>query len=277
MLPLSSLQAMRMQEIPKSPARAEHQILRSLLTRKVRITVVGCGGTGSAIACGLPYLHQSMKALGHPYGLDVTMVDGDLVSHTNCVRQPFSVSDIGLHKVIVLANRINLFWGLHWKAVPHFLDESWQEETDMLISCVDTRTARNKMTRSPAYSRCAYVLDIGNNYDSGQFILGQPKNSRNSKCRLRLPTVAELYPEIIDPKLDEKDNLPSCSDIQALERQAAFVNQTLAYQALAMLAQLFREGCLSHHGCFLNLSQGRMIPLPIKYRVEPRRTRPIPK
>jgi len=38
----------------------EHQIDNSLLTRKVRITVVGCGSTGSAIACGLPYLQQSM-------------------------------------------------------------------------------------------------------------------------------------------------------------------------------------------------------------------------
>jgi PRTRC genetic system ThiF family protein len=124
---------MTIQAIPKRSATADHQIPNSLLSRKVRITVVGCGGTGSAIACGLPYLHQSMMALGHPFGLDVTLVDGDLVSQTNCVRQPFSVSDIGLHKVIVLANRINLFWGLNWKAVPHFLDETWREETDVLI------------------------------------------------------------------------------------------------------------------------------------------------
>jgi PRTRC genetic system ThiF family protein len=256
---------MSIQATPNRTSAAEHQINNSLLTRKVRITIVGCGGTGSAIACGLPYLHQSMMALGHPYGLDVTLVDGDVVSHTNCVRQPFSVSDIGLHKVIVLTNRINLFWGFNWKAVPHFLDETWREETDVLIGCVDTRAARNKMTRSPAYGHCSYALDIGNNYDSGQFILGQPKNSRNSKCRLRLPTVAELFPEIIDPTLDEKDDLPSCSDFQALTKQAAFINQTLAYQALAMLAKLFREGRLSHHGCFLNLSQGRMVPIPIKY------------
>jgi PRTRC genetic system ThiF family protein len=254
-------------------ATAEHHISTSLLTRKVRIAVVGCGGTGSAIACGLPYLHQSMIALGHPYGLDVTLVDGDLVSHTNCVRQPFSLSDIGLHKVIVLANRINLFWGFSWKAVPRFLDESWQEQTDILIGCVDTRTARNKMTRSPAYAQCSYALDIGNNYDSGQFILGQPKNSRNNRCRSRLPTVAELYPEIIDPGLDGKETLPSCSDIQALTNQAAFVNQTLAYQALAMLATLFREGRITHHGCFLNLSQGRMVPLPVGCTAAKKRSR----
>jgi|ERR1700678_3713205 hypothetical protein len=67
---------------------------------------------------------------------------GDLVSKTNCVRQPVSVSDVGLHKVIVLANRINLFWGFNWKAVPKFLDERWQEQTDILIGCVDSLLRR---------------------------------------------------------------------------------------------------------------------------------------
>jgi PRTRC genetic system ThiF family protein len=106
-------------------AKTEHQIPSALLQKKVQVTVVGCGGTGSAIAAGLPYLHQAMVALRHPHGLDVTLVDGDRISRTNCVRQPFSESEIGLHKATVLATRINLFWGLGWKGVPHFVDEGW--------------------------------------------------------------------------------------------------------------------------------------------------------
>lgn len=239
----------------------EHRIPGVLLTKKVHATVVGCGGTGSAIAAGLPYLHQAMLAWGHPHGLQVTFVDGDRISATNCIRQPFSESEIGLHKATVLATRINLFWGLNWRGVPDFLDETWREETDILIGCVDSRKARHMMTQSAAYGNCYYMLDIGNNSDSGQFILGQPENSRNKKHPLRLPTVAELFPEIIDPKLDKKDNLPSCSALEALERQEPFVNQTLANQALAMLARLFRYGALSHHGCFLSLPRGSMAPL----------------
>ena len=38
-------------------------------------------------------------------------MDADTVSDTNCVRQPFSWSDIGQNKATVLINRINLFWG----------------------------------------------------------------------------------------------------------------------------------------------------------------------
>jgi PRTRC genetic system ThiF family protein len=243
----------------------EHRIPTELLNKRVRVTVVGCGGTGSAIAAGLPQLHQAMLAWGHPHGLDVTLVDGDRITEINCVRQPFSESEIGLYKSTVLATRINLFWGLAWRGVPEFLDEAWREETDLLIGCVDSRKARNTIMRSSAYWNSYYWLDIGNNADAGQFVLGQPENGRNSKCDRRLPTVADLFPEIVDPKLDKKDKLPSCSAIEALERQEPFVNQTLAYHALAMLARLFRYGRTSYQGGFINLASGRVLPLPIPY------------
>jgi PRTRC genetic system ThiF family protein len=204
-----------------------------------------------------------MVALGHPYGLDVTFVDGDRISRANCVRQPFSVSEIGLYKSTVLATRINLFWGLDWKGAPRFMDETWREETDILIGCVDSRKARNTITGTQAYWNCQYWLDIGNNADSGQFVLGQPDNRLHRDKKLRLPTVSDLFPEIIDPKMDKKDKLPSCSAVEALQRQEPFVNQTLAYQALAMMARLFRYGRLSYHGGFLNLVTGRMASLPI--------------
>jgi PRTRC genetic system ThiF family protein len=244
--------------------QTEHRIAEALLEKKVRITVVGCGGTGSTIASGLPYLHQAMLAWGHPHGLDVTFVDGDRISLTNCVRQPFSESEIGLHKATVLATRINLFWGLGWKGVPEFLDEGWREETDILIGCVDSRKSRRILTSTSAYWNCYYWLDLGNNADCGQFVLGQPENAKNKKSTLRLPTVAELYPEITNSKLDKKDKLPACSAAEALDRQEPFINQTLTYHSLAMLARLFRYGKLTHHGGFVSLANGRMAPLTIR-------------
>jgi hypothetical protein len=86
----------------------------------------------------------------------------------------------------------------------------------------------------------------GTTPNSGQFVLGQPENQRNKTRDLRLPTASELSPELIDAKLDKKDRLPPCSAFEALERQEPFVNQTLAYQALAMLARWFRYGRLSY-------------------------------
>ena len=83
--------------------------------------MVGCGGNGSAVAAGLPYLHQAMLVAGHPGGLRVTLMDGDIISPANCVRQPFSSAEIGLAKAVVMVSRLNLFWGLTWTSIPEFL------------------------------------------------------------------------------------------------------------------------------------------------------------
>ena len=97
-----------------------HALNPELLRRTIRVLVVGCGGSGSAIANGLPYLHQAMIVAGHPGGLHVTIIDGDIISATNCVRQPFCSTEIGLAKAVVTASRLNLFWGLNadWDLLP---------------------------------------------------------------------------------------------------------------------------------------------------------------
>jgi PRTRC genetic system ThiF family protein len=227
-----------------------------------RVAVIGCGGTGSALIGGLPFLHQALLVTGHP-GLQVIVADGDAVSATNCVRQPFSESEIGLFKSTVLVNRLNLFWGLNWQASTEHVTRVTQGKVDILISCVDTRSARFELIHSCMYKGCAYWLDIGNTADGGQFVLGQPKNNRNRRILHRLPTVAELFPEIVRPVPDDADDVPSCGAIEALERQEPFINQTLAFHALAMLARLFRHGQITHHGGFINLARGRLAPLHI--------------
>ncbi len=236
-----------------------------------RMAVIGCGGTGAALIGGLPFLHQALIARGHP-GLQVIVADGEKVSATNCVRQPFSESEIGLYKSTVLVNRLNLFWGLKWQASTEYVTRKTQGKMDILISCVDTRAARLEIVRSPLFNECAYWLDVGNTADGGQFVLGQPRNNRNRRTRGRLPTVAELWPEIVDPSLDKGDDLPSCSAVEALERQEPFINQTLAYHALAMLARLFRHGQIAYHGGFINLANGRMAPLPVRIGLTSKRT-----
>jgi PRTRC genetic system ThiF family protein len=250
--------------------RIEHTLAPDLLSQRVvRVLVVGAGGTGSAIVMGLPYLDQAMRVWGHRYGIDVAMMDADMVSETNSVRQPFSFSDIGQNKATVLINRINMFWGTSWSAVPnHFhvrsFDPNQDRCPDLVIGCVDTRAARKAIESSfsRALSRTSYWLDIGNNAASGQYVLGQPINARNRRKANRLRTVSELYPEIVDADAGE-DPLPSCSAVEALDRQEPFINQTLASSALAMLAQLFRYGKLAHHGAFFSAKTGQMCALPI--------------
>jgi PRTRC genetic system ThiF family protein len=232
-----------------------HHIHPELLKHRVRVLVAGCGGNGSAIAAGLPYLHQALLAYGHPEGLHVTLLDPDVISPTNCVRQPFSQSEIGLYKSVVLANRLNLFWGLDWEGIPERLDPKGKlTRVDVVIGCVDTRAARSAIAKCVAdWSEVDYWLDLGNNSDSGQFVLGEPLNRRNRRNRLRLRTVSELFPEVVQSDLDG-DGLPSCSTAEALDRQEPFVNPTLANHALALLARLFRYGTVPYHGAFVSLS-----------------------
>jgi PRTRC genetic system ThiF family protein len=264
--------------------RIEHRLAADLAqNRAVRILVIGAGGTGSAIVMGLPYLDQAMRVWGHRYGLAVALMDADWVSETNCIRQPFSVSDIGQNKATILINRINLFWGMNWQAVPQsfherFFDREYDRCPDVVIGCVDTRAARRSIegSFSRALNRVSYWLDLGNNAASGQYVLGQPLNTRNRRKAERLRTVSELYPEIVDKSAGE-DPLPSCSAAEALDRQEPFINQTLAASALATLAQLFRYGKLTHHGAFFNAKTGQMCALPVDpglWRKVRRRTKP---
>lgn len=242
----------------------EHAFPKSLCRRgqPLRVLIVGAGGNGSAMLLGLPYLHQAMKVWGHAGGIHVMLADGDLVSETNCVRQPFASADVGLNKAIVLINRVNLFWGLRWQAHPeHFHKDSLRSNSPgphLIIGCVDTRAARQAILSAVtrANDSTVYWLDLGNNASSGQYVLGQPLNAANHRTAVRLRTVAELYPEIADAEAGE-DPLPSCSAAEALERQEPFINQVLATSALAMLARLFRYGTLTHHGAFYNASTGR--------------------
>ena len=233
-------------------------------TRPLRVLLVGAGGSGSAVLLQLPFLEQALRAWGQT-GLAVTVMDPDTVSEVNVVRQPFSHVDIGSNKAMCLVGRINMFWGFSWKAIPDaFGDGSAAEpECDLLISCVDTRKARHQIAQSFKKLRApAYHLDLGNNASSGQYVLGQPRD-RTVSARAqetRLPTVFELYPEIADATLGESP-LPSCSAVEALDRQEPFINQALAVSSLAMLARLLRYGQISYHGGFYNAETGRMAAL----------------
>jgi sulfur-carrier protein adenylyltransferase/sulfurtransferase len=240
---------------------APHRINQRLLQGPVRVLVVGCGGTGAAFASGLPYLHQAMRALGHPAGLHVTVADGDLVSESNCVRQPFNVHHLGRSKAEVLVTGLNLWWGLAWEAVPrHITPEDRLERFDIVVGCVDTRASRRmlaQLTRNAWNVR--YWLDAGNDADFGQVVLGEPR--QHSPSAARLPTVDELLPETVRP--GPESNGPSCSAVEALARQAPFTNHVLAHHMLFLLGQLFTRGVLTHHGMFLNLACGTVEPIPV--------------
>ncbi len=97
-------------------------------------------------------------------------------------------------------------------------------------------------------------------------ILGQPKPGGKSFPE-RLPTVVDLFPEILDESNPETDDGPSCSLAEALDHQELFINQAMATFGLDLLWKMFRHGKVDHHGVFVNLSAGRTSPLPVDKEV----------
>lgn len=230
----------------------KHTTPGRLLTELVHIELVGCGGSGSQMLTGLARLNMALLSLGHP-GLTVSAYDPDKVTHANIGRQLFSPADVGQFKASVLVNRINLFFGLDWKAVAQRFGNSAHNSAHrehIIIGCVDTAKARREINTSWSIN-AGYWLDLGNDATTGQVILG----GRG------LPSVMDRHPEL--KKARKESNTPSCSLAQALESQDLFINQAITTWALHLLWTLFRKGGTDHHGYYINLTSGRVTPVPV--------------
>lgn len=241
-----------------------HQLPSRMLERSWNVVVVGAGGTGSAVLPSLARLHHAMLELGHPGGIDCTVFDDDTVSPTNVGRQGFYPNDVGEYKASLIVNRLNALMGTNWRAeTRRFGAGEPLYNVNLVIGCVDTRAARRAIV-SAAETSGVYYLDCGNDTDRGQVVIGQVCNkSYAKKTPERLPHVGELFPELIDAKLDAKDETPSCSMAEALRKQSLVINQAIAVQAVNMLWIMFRSGAVPFSGVFVNVATGRTNPIPL--------------
>ena len=217
-------------------------------------------------------LHRAMLALGHPHGLHVTLVDMDRVSEANVGRQAFYSCDIGQYKSLTLVNRANMALGnTMWEASVQKLTTASTGfgDVDLVIGAVDNRAARLAMLRclERTSGGTRYYLDLGNRAGDGQVVLGEvTSDKRKTDDVWRLPHVGELFPELIDKKLDKvEDDLPSCSLAEALEKQSLFINPGVCLFASNLLWQLFTKGELTNHGAFINLDYMSVMPIAIDH------------
>ncbi|CAJ0717670.1 PRTRC system ThiF family protein [Ralstonia mannitolilytica] len=250
----------------------------SMLSRRTRITLIGCGGNGSQMLTGLARLDHAIRGLGHP-GLDVEVFDPDTVSEANIGRQMFSPADVGQFKACVHTQRINNFFGLDWRAMPRKYARAQAAypaaQPAIFVVCVDSKAARKAISDGLAGRMKTYVLDLGNRASDGQVLFGQTpgtlKNDLtfaagqrfNSQGSTPLPYPYALLPELIDTAAPE-DDTPSCGLAEALARQELFVNQSVVTPALAILWEFFRHGRLTWHGAFVNLKTGSMRPIAVR-------------
>lgn len=241
--------------------KVTHKIQSALLTRAVKIHLVGVGGTGSALLPRLMQLHFAMLALGHPAGLHVVAFDNDTVSESNIGRQGFFPCDVGQNKAMLLINRLNMAWGTSWDGIPNRIKKSDRIQTDIMIGCVDTRKARAAILGSISESSHTYYVDSGNAENSGQVVIGEIGNKSIMNNPDRLPSVADLFPEMVNPELDSKDDRPSCSVAESLKKQSLVINTAMATEVFNILWTLLRTGTLNYSGKFINLDSGTGTPI----------------
>ncbi len=236
-----------------------------LVEDRVRVLLLGAGGTGGEVLDALVRMHLALVQLGHAGGLHVTLMDGDVVSAANVGRQRFGVSDVGHPKALVLMHRYNLFFRLDWHAIPaYWTSEDRYAETalnrvDLLVSCVDRAAVRVALARQGARSNPnALWADFGNGATTGQFVLGHL--AAELPDSLRLPNVVDLFSEL--ESVDDAEE-PSCSLAEALRQQDLFVNRLLADAGVAILWNLLRHGRIDTHGAFIDVRRPTVQPLAI--------------
>lgn len=247
-------------------------------THKVTVNLVGCGGTGSQVLNLLAKMNVGLQALGHP-GLFVTVYDDDIVSDANRGRQLFSEADIGVSKAVVSVSRINRFFGTDWSAVPEKYDQigaGTSPRANLLITCVDTAKTRVEIAknftkdvdkrkgREPNLWEF-YWMDFGNLKETGQVVLGSAGHvmQPNQPAVIhKLKNVVQYFPQL--KKIREKNQGPSCSLAEALNKQDLFINSTLANHGMSLLWTMFTKGRILNQGVYLNLSSSQVNPLPFK-------------
>ncbi len=233
--------------------------------RPTKILLIGAGGNGSLMLSRLYKMHVALTALGQP-GFDVSLCDPDTVSSANMGRQPFFQSDIGANKAETLIWRLCGSAGdLSWTAIPRRAECEDLRNADMVITCVDTISSRRQIHQwleSSHYTTTKYWLDMGNEADTGQVVLGQIEH-RYGNRRGKLPTVAELVPAITDPATKETDT-PSCSVAEALEKQDLFINEQIVMQAATLLWELFSKRMVRYSIVYINVRDFAINAVPIQ-------------
>src|SRR5262245_10245062 len=77
---------------------------------KLRVFLIGAGGTGSFAAMNLARLLFELGRVGK--AVEMTIIDPDIVETGNIPRSNFCAAEIGRFKAQTLAERITLAWGL---------------------------------------------------------------------------------------------------------------------------------------------------------------------
>lgn len=247
---------------------AEPVTLRIPDFKRVYLTLVGCGGTGSHIASGLVAIALALVERNVP--MDMLFIDPDRVEPKNVGRQLFSLADVGKSKAEVLADRLNRSFGLRIGADVRSIDKNdfiltdTEQALNIVVGVVDNPAARLLLAAAVVEARGRlWWLDCGNENHSGQVALGNIADATKMIGAIglglidRLPAPHLLYPDLIKTsKVQRSRRGPSCAEATAAGDQALMINRTIAAWACSMLSDFLTTRDLKYFALAVDLQWG---------------------
>jgi PRTRC genetic system ThiF family protein len=252
-----------------------------------RVELIGCGGTGAALA-------ELLARAIHGFRLDCSLRiwDGDRVEEANLDRQRFSPEDLGQNKAACLALRLAgqlgiavtaVEWHFDGSSAPNMADRSNASILgELVITCTDTLASRRRVATylesfqhiggGAGIRPARWWLDVGNELSTGQAILGNRHDpaalaweiAADHWTRLpyagHVPNVAAVNPAVLAKGRERKAN--SCATTP-FAQQALGVNDMAALAAWTLAAQILvpsRNRKVRTHAIWFDAAAGRMLP-----------------
>jgi PRTRC genetic system ThiF family protein len=224
------------------------------------LLLVGCGGTGSALATivGRTLYHMKANRMGIPR--DVFLIDDDMVEMKNVGRQGFVAADAGQYKAEVLARRLSLGFGLKIQYHCEKFDAAMSPErgSNIILGAVDNHQARQDISQVKSI-----WIDAGNHKSAGQVVIGNTADAsevgysiasfdaKRSSSIKYLPNAALVFPALLEAEKVEREL--SCAELLELNQQHLLINQQMALVAGQYLYKLLMREPIRSHYTYIDL------------------------
>jgi hypothetical protein len=236
-----------------------------------KIVIVGCGGNGGYLAPLISrFLGTSPSELLR--SIQLHLVDGDIVSEKNILRQNFISNDVGSFKAEVMAERCSMAFGMNITAHTEFLtaplltrlctaaqsEERQPEGIDrnrtLIIGCVDRHEVRRLISEYSVSRPNIFYIDVGNELKAGQVFLSGPVKMLNGSGEdytiggtgIRID---DFYPSIA--AADSTKAEPSCAEQTAGGLQRMDVNVKAATLTFESFCSIMAPSEIAHYiTCF---------------------------
>lgn len=233
--------------------------------QRLKIAMVGAGGTGSHLVGKMAMLKRLFDAVNNEETPlcnieQIDIFDTKKVNQFALARGLFTLGEIGVNKAVALASRYNILLGKQvFTGCEQLFEAKFASTYDIVITSVDQAKIRVDIGNVHPRNREVLWLDCGVSQSEFSVILGELGHRIG-----KLPNALDLTDlEAVD---DSQNKEPSCSVMQAIERQVPFVNDINASFALSLLSQLLLQGKIEVNGCITDVHSLRSTPIDINHQ-----------